>query len=117
MQSLFEVRVRTEFLAANLTRGEVDVLVALESFRRSGCATPTQWQLANRSARSPRTVQRALAAARLLGLVVSEPRFYGRNGRQSANFYRLFVPSRGVVQVRHTWRPPKDVLAVPSVCT
>jgi DNA-binding transcriptional MocR family regulator len=65
----WSARVWAEFRAENLTRAYRDVLLTLRTFRGpGGIAWPSHETLAERAGCSVRTVQRALAQARLLGL-------------------------------------------------
>jgi Helix-turn-helix domain len=93
-------RVWCEFRAANLSRAERDTLSTLASYRSAGgLCFPSHATLAERAKVCVRTVQRALAAARDLGLVSWAERRIRSGWRwlRTSNSYRLAVPA-GVVQ-------------------
>jgi hypothetical protein len=92
-------RVWQEFHADNLTRDCRDVLLTLRTFRGPrGAAWPSHATLALRAKCCVRTVQRALAAARDLGLVVWSERRVRAGWRwlRSSNLYRFLRPERPV---------------------
>jgi len=107
--SRYERRLADEHLAGNISRAERDAILATRSLLQNGNPTPSHHQIARRAGCSRRTVQRAHAKAGPLGLLLTWPQFAGRNGRQSANRYRLTEP-RLPVQVRQRWRTPKKSL-------
>jgi hypothetical protein len=93
-------RVWAEFRAGNLTRAWRDVLLTLATFRgRGGLICPAHQTLANRTGlKASKTVERALRAARDLGLVEWSERRVRRGWRwlRSSNLYRLIVPDASV---------------------
>jgi Helix-turn-helix domain len=97
-------RVWQEFHAGNLTRGFRDVLLTLATYRgHGGIAWPSHETLADRARCCVRTVQRALAAARELGLVTWAERRVRAGWRwlRTSNVYRFSVPA-GPVATRLT---------------
>jgi hypothetical protein len=88
-------RIWREFRAGNLTRSWRDVLLTLATFRGSGgLICPSHATLAERARCCVRTVQRALAHAERLGLVVWAERRVRASWRwlRTSNAYRLLVP-------------------------
>jgi hypothetical protein len=100
-------RVWSEFHAGNLTRAWRDVLLTLRTYRgRGGSIHPSHETLANRAGCHPSTVQRALQAARDLGLVgwtERRARAVWRSLRTS-NRYWLIVPEAPVSPMKCTNR-------------
>jgi hypothetical protein len=97
-------RVEREFEAGNLTRAQRDVLKALGRF--SGCrfgVFPSHAFLAARVKCCVRTVQRALQAARDLGLVqwAAQRVRAGWRSLRTSNRYVLTVPNRAVEHDPH----------------
>ena len=83
------------FHNGNLTRATRDVLLTLRTYAASGTAWPSHDTLAERSGTSPRTVIRALATAKGLGLVDWTPGGRWREGgvwRRRSNRYWLVMP-------------------------
>jgi len=103
-------RLNDETLVGNLTTTERDALLATRSLILGGNPTPTQYQIAHRGGCSRRTVQRAHARARELGLMATIAQFDGARGRRSANRYRLQQPRGPVIKLRQPWRTPKRIL-------
>ena len=103
-------RLIDEQLAGNLTPAFRDVLLATRSLRLNGNAAPTHHQIAHRAGCSRRTVVRAHARARELGLLATNAEFNGKRGLRSANRYRLQQPSGPVIKLRQAWRTPKRIL-------
>lgn len=92
-------RVWHEFRAGNLTRTYRDVLLTLRTYRgHGGLMVPAHATLADRAGCSPRTVQRALLAARQLGLVSWTERRVQASWRwlRTSNSYRLLMPDEPV---------------------
>jgi len=103
-------RIWREFRAGTLTRSWRDVLLTLATFRGSGGAIhPSHSTLAERGRCSVRTVQRALAHAQRLGLVVWAERRVRASWRwlRTSNTYRL-LDARGAGP-----GPPTPLLAPP----
>lgn len=99
-QPPWTARVWAEFHARNLTRGERDVLLTLRTYRGPGGGCwPAHATLADRARCSVRTVIRALAAARTLGLVDWTERRVRRGWRwlRTTNWYRFLTPAGRVV--------------------
>jgi hypothetical protein len=84
-----------EFRAGNLTRAHRDVLLCLAGYGR--VAWPSHQTLADRANCCVRTVQRALEAARDLGLVTWVERRVRAGWRwlRTSNRYTLTVPTTG----------------------
>lgn len=92
-------RVWHEFRAGNLTRAYRDVLLTLRTFRGSGgLICPSHATLADRAGCVVRTVARALAMARDLGLVSWGERRVRAAWRwlRTSNTYRLMTPDTAV---------------------
>lgn len=92
-------RVWCEFHAGNLTRAFRDVLLTLRSYRgRGGLICPSHDTLAGRADCHPSTVQRALQAARDLGLIGWAERRVRAAWRslRTSNRYWLIVPETPV---------------------
>jgi len=92
-------RVWQEYRADNLTRGDRDVLLTLNTFRGAGgLCIPSHATLADRAGCSSRTVQRALQQARRLGLVSWVERRVRAAWRwlRTSNAYRLERPAEPV---------------------
>jgi hypothetical protein len=92
----WKIVVWTAFHDRVLTPSDRDVLVTLAGYAGTGTAWPSHATLAARSRRSTKTVQRALAIARRLGLL--DWRSGGRwleNGRwkRRSNRYWLIIPT------------------------
>ena len=107
-QPTWTARVWAEFRARNLTRTERDVLLTLRTFRAPGGGCwPSHATLAERTRCSVRTVIRALAAARTLGLVDWTERRVRRGWRwlRTSNLYRLTTPAGRVVSAARLSRP------------
>ena len=88
-------RVWQEFKAGNLTRAWRDVLLTLATFRgRGGIICPAHQTLGDRAKLSSKTAERALHAARALGLVTWTEQRVRRGWRwlRTTNLYRLIVP-------------------------
>jgi DNA-binding transcriptional MocR family regulator len=88
-------RVLLEHRAGNLTPGQKDCLHFLRTFRgRGGRIYPSHETLADRAGHSVSTVQRALQAARALGLVRWAERRVRKGWRwvRTSNAYELIVP-------------------------
>lgn len=96
MSAEWTKRVWAEFAAGNLTRAWRDVLLTLATFRgRSGVICPSHQTLANRATlKASKTAERALHAARDLGLVEWTERRVRRGWRlvRSSNTYQLLIP-------------------------
>jgi hypothetical protein len=90
-------RVWQEFRAGNLTRAYRDVLLTLASYHACPAIVPSHATLAERCKCSVRTVQRALQAARDLGLVDWAERRIRALWRslRTSNRYALLVPPEG----------------------
>src|SRR3954465_4707639 len=89
--------VRRAHRDGHLTRAWRDVLIELHAYRgRGGTAWPAHATLAERAACCVRTVQRALEAARELGLVSWTARRLraGWRALRSSNAYRLQRPQK-----------------------
>jgi hypothetical protein len=100
-------RVWREFHAGNLTRAFRDVLLTLRTYRgRGGSIHPSHETLAGRADCHPSTVQRALHAARDLGLVQWTERRVRAAWRclRTSNRYWLIVPEKPVSPVKPTNR-------------
>ena len=97
-------RVYREFEAGNLTRAYRDVLLALGRFDGPLGIFPSHRTLAARARCGVRTVQRALQAARRLGLVEwTETRVRAAwRSLQGPNRYVLKVPAAAVQWLRRT---------------
>jgi DNA-binding transcriptional MocR family regulator len=93
----YEQRIWREFRAGNLSRTERDVMLTLRTF--SAPRFPSHQTLADRAGCCVRTVQRALAAARELGLVEWAERRVRAGWRwlRTSNVYRLLVPDAPAV--------------------
>jgi hypothetical protein len=89
-----------EFRAGNLTRAHRDVMLCLVAYGR--VAWPSHETLADRANCCVRTVQRALEAARDLGLVTWVERRVRAGWRwlRTSNRYTLTVPTTG----QKVWR-------------
>jgi hypothetical protein len=105
-------RIWAEFRAGNLTRAWRDVLLTLRTFRgHGGGIFPAHATLAERTSLSAKTVERALHAARDLGLVTWSERRIRRGWRwlRTSNLYLLLVPGAplqiGLRRPRRTNRP------------
>lgn len=99
MSSPWIARVWAEFKAGNLTRAYRDCLLTLRTFQgRDGALWPSHATLADRARTSSKTVQRALAAARDIGLVAWSERRVRRGWRwlRTSNAYRLILPDAPV---------------------
>jgi hypothetical protein len=98
-ESPWKARVWAEFRAGNLTRAYRDVLLTLRSFRgRDGACCPSHATVADRMRACPKTVWRALQAARELGLVEWSERRVRRGWQwlRTSNAYRLILPDAPV---------------------
>jgi hypothetical protein len=95
-------RVWHEFHAGNLTRTWRDVLLTLHSWRGCGAIWPSHATLALRCKCSVKTVQRALQAARSLGLVSWAERRIKALWRslRASNRYVLALPGGAVNPAR-----------------
>ena len=92
-------RIWREFRAGNLTRAWRDALLTLHTYRGTGgLCIPSHATLAERAKVGVRTVARALAAARDLGLVNWTERRIRRGWRwlRTSNAYRLTRPAGDV---------------------
>jgi hypothetical protein len=92
-------RVWAEFRSGNLTRAWRDALLTLATFRgHGGIICPAHATVAARTSLAPKTVERALHAARDLGLVTWSERRVRRGWRwvRTSNLYRLIVPNAAV---------------------
>lgn len=99
MPETWTALVWKHFHARNLTRAYRDVLLTLETFRGHGGAIwPSHDTLAGRSGCVAKTVQRALAIGRELGLVDWSERRIKRGWRwlRTSNSYRLTQPDEPV---------------------
>lgn len=108
-------RIWLEFRAGNLTRAYRDVLLTLRTYRgHGGLMVPAHATLADRTGCSPRTVQRALLAARHLGLVSWTERRVRAAWRwlRTSNSYRLLTPDEPVQPGQRTPWPRR----VPTNC-
>lgn len=88
-------RVWAEFHAGYLTRAARDVLLTLRTYRgQGGACFPSHATLAERVGCSDRTVRRALALARDLGLVSWVERRVRSSWRwlRTSNSYRMTMP-------------------------
>ena len=109
-------RVLTDPCAGNLTRAARDVLLTLHTYRGpGGVAWPSHATLAQRAKCSTRTVLRALAQGRNLGLVSWSFRRVRQGWRwlQSSNLYR-FLASVDRAAVRE---PLSSFSSLPSGAT
>jgi hypothetical protein len=82
-----------------LTRAWRDALLTLATFRgRGGLICPAHQTVAERTSLSSKTVERALHAARNLGLITWAERRVKRGWRlvRSSNLYRLLIPDAAV---------------------
>jgi hypothetical protein len=92
-------RIWAEFRSGNLTRAWRDALLTLATFRgHGGMICPSHASVAARTALAPKTVERALHAARDLGLIAWSERRVRRGWRwlKTSNLYRLIVPDAAV---------------------
>ena len=112
MPNDWTARIWAEFRAGNLTRAWRDALLTLATFRgHGGIICPAHATLAARTSMASKTVERALHAARDLGLITWSERRIRRGWRliRSSNLYRLIVPDAplqiGLRQPRVTNRP------------
>ncbi len=99
MPCSWTARCWQEFRAGNLTRASRDVLLTLATYRGpGGVAWPSHDTLAARAGCCVRTVQRALQAARELGLVSWIERRVRAGWRwlRTSNAYRLTTPLEAV---------------------
>ena len=99
MPTPWTTRIWQEFRAGNLTRAYRDVLLTLHTFRGTGgAAWPSHETLAERARCCTKTVQRALQAARDLGLVDWAERRVRAGWRwlRTSNLYRFIVPAAAV---------------------
>lgn len=88
-------RVWAEYKSGNLTRAYRDVLITLHTYRGpGGTAWPSHQTLAERANAGVRTVQRALAMARCLGLVDwrERRRRSGWRWLRTSNLYGFAIP-------------------------
>jgi hypothetical protein len=113
--SEWTARIWQEFKAGNLTRAWRDALLTLATFRgRGGIICPSHKTVADRANMASKTVERAVRAARDLGLVDWTERRVKRGWRwlRSSNLYRLIVPGEplqiGLRRPRRTNRPPVE---------
>ena len=94
MPTPWTTRIWQEYRAGNLTRAARDVLLTLHTYRGpGGVAWPSHATLAQRAKCSTRTVLRALAQGRNLGLVSWSFRRVRQGWRwlQSSNLYRFLA--------------------------
>jgi hypothetical protein len=112
MPNDWTARIWAEFRCGNLTRAWRDALLTLATFRgRGGTICPSHATVAARTALAPKTVERALHAARDLGLVTWSERRVRRGWRwvRTSNLYRLILPDApvepGLRRPRRTNRP------------
>jgi DNA-binding transcriptional MocR family regulator len=94
-QPTWQDRIWQEYRAGTLTRAWRDVMLTLRTYRgHGGLICPSHETLAQRTACSVSTVQRALRQAKLLGLVQwTERRFRsGWRWLRTSNSYELTVP-------------------------
>lgn len=100
MSTPWTTAVWQHFRAGNLTRAWRDVLLTLATFRgRGGLICPSHATLADRAAlKASKTAERALAQARVLGLVDWSERRMQRGYRwlRTSNAYRLLLPDAPV---------------------
>jgi Helix-turn-helix domain len=111
-------RVWQEFRAGNLTRAARDVLLTLHSYRgHGGVAWPSQVTLGERANCDERTVRRALAAARDLGLVHWTERRVRAGWRwlRTSNLYRFVVPVAPVHLFYGVQKPRAPAAALPDI--
>jgi hypothetical protein len=108
-------RIWAEFRVNNITRAWRDALLTLATFRgRGGVICPAHATVAARTSLAPKTVERALHAARDLGLVAWSERRVRRGWRwlRTSNLYRLIMPDAavepGLRRPRRTNRPAVD---------
>jgi hypothetical protein len=100
MPTPWTTRIWQEFRAGSVSRAEKDVLCSLHTFRSTGgTAWPSHATLASRAGTCTRTVGRALAAARDLGLVSWVERRVRAGWRwlRSSNLYRFLAVENGTV--------------------
>ncbi len=92
-------RVDLECRARNLTRGERDVIRALGRLMLMGDHAPSEARLASEAGVSKRTVSRAKARARALGLLAWDRRHAGAGLRRELPCaYRAEAPAGPVVR-------------------
>jgi hypothetical protein len=95
MPNDWTARIWAEFRSGNLTRAWRDALLTLATFRgHGGTICPSHQTVAARTSLAPKTVERALHAARDLGLVDWSERRVRRGWRlvRSSNLYQLLLP-------------------------
>jgi hypothetical protein len=111
-------RIWQEFRAGNLTPTWRDVLTCLHGYRGAGgVAWPSHDTLADRARCDPRTVRRALEAARDLGLVAWTARRVrvGWRSLRSSNCYRFLRPEAAVESTPGRRRPCARLLQTGAV--
>jgi hypothetical protein len=114
-------RIWQEYRTGNLTRAARDVLLTLHSYRgRGGVAWPSQVMLGERANCDERTVRRALAAARDLGLVHWTERRIRAGWRwlRTSNLYRFVMPEGPVAPVHLFYgvqKPRAPAAALPDI--
>jgi hypothetical protein len=102
-------RIWAEFHARNLTPGQRDTLLCLNSFRgRHGDCWPSHETVAKRARYCIRTVHRALNTARQLGLINWKERrkWSGWRWLRTSNEYRFLVPT-GPIERREIPKKPR----------
>jgi hypothetical protein len=97
-------RVWREYRAGNLTRACRDVLLVLPTFNGRLGLIPSHAAIAGRARCNVKTVQRALAAGRTLGLVSWIARRIRSGWRvlRTSNAYKLTTPETAVIQGART---------------
>jgi hypothetical protein len=108
MPNDWTARVWAEFRARNLTRAWRDALLTLATFRgHGGMICPSHQTVASRTSLASKTVERALHAARDLGLVTWSERRVRRGWMwlRTSNLYRLVVPDAPVEPGPRSNRP------------
>src|SRR4051812_6656325 len=100
MEHTWFTRLEAERRAGNLTRAERDVLSALGRLLAMGDHTPSEARLASEAGCSRRTVARAKAKGRALGILGGERRFDSAGGlrRERPCVYHAETPQQPVTR-------------------
>ena len=92
--SAYRARIRDEFAARWITRGQRDTLIAIADLNLAGDWSPTVAKIAVYANVSRRTVQRTRGIAKERGILTVRPRF--PDGWQATNHYEPVLPTTPV---------------------